>query len=298
MWCCVFYPHSPPTRDKRQPHKSADGATIPAMEHALDFLLSLPAHPHAAAAVLCGFVIGWLICFTGVGGGVLVVPALTFFFALPPALAIGTASAYAALTKLLAGAEHARIGNINYVLLFKLISWALPGLAASAAAIHYFLAAHPQQEPLVQETLRAAVIAAIVLSLILTLRRPPPATESTAPPPPAALAAAGIGIGIVMGATGIGGGVLIAPALLILGKDSPKRVVGTSIAAALGLSALTALLYSAGGQADIKLALCMSAGSLAAIPAASRTLRRASENTVKKSIIVLIAVAILLTAAG
>ena len=77
----------------------------------------------ALQALLCGVVTGFLICFTGVGGGILVVPILSFFFSLPVSAAVGTASAYAALTKVFAGIEHARIRNINYALAGK----SLPG---------------------------------------------------------------------------------------------------------------------------------------------------------------------------
>lgn len=246
-----------------------------------------------AAALLGGFVIGWLICFTGVGGGVLVIPTLTFFFGLPVSVAIGTASAYTTITKVMVGAEHIRIKNIHYPLFIKLTTCALPGLLLAAFAVNYSLHRYPDAGDLVQEILRLAVIVAIFSSLLLIIRNKP---SSPAAHPP--LGAAGFGIGMVMGATGIGGGVLIAPALLLLGNIAPKPVVGTSILIALTLSALTAVLYFAGGQLNVALAVWMSIGSLLALPLASRVLRRVSEAVVRNSIVVLIALAALLMLLG
>lgn len=257
----------------------------------------------AAPAFLSGVIIGGLICFTGVGGGVLVIPVLTFFFGLPVSIAVGTASAYTAITKVMAGVEHLRIRNVNVPLFLRLSAWALPGLLLSALTVNLLLHHFPAHGGTVQEALRLAVIFAIFLSLALILgdRRPPANANGEANAAAyshAALAVAGISIGVVMGATGIGGGVLIAPALLLIARETPKRVVGTSIVTALVLSALTALLYSAGEQLDWRLALWMSAGSLVAIPLASRALRRAPERVVKKVLLLLIGIAVLLMLTG
>ena len=94
-----------------------------------------------------------------------------------------------------------------------------------------------------------------------------------------------------MGATGIGGGVLIVPALLLAANETPKRIVGTSILTALALSALTALIYIGGGQTDWTLALWMSAGSLLAVPLGSLLLRRVSQTFVRRSLIALVLLA-------
>ncbi len=247
----------------------------------------------AGQALACGFVMGFLICFTGVGGGVLVIPAVSFFFGLPVSAAIGTASFYTAVTKVFAGMEHSRRGNVNYRLFWKFFAGAAPGAVASAAAVN--LALHWRLlEPLaIQEILRWLVAAAIAGSLAFIVAKPKVTAESS---PPAF--AAGAGIGAVMGATGIGGGVLIAPALLLLGGETPKRVVGTSILIALALSAIAAAVYAGGGQVRFGLAMWMLAGSLLAVPVGGRLLHRVSENFVRRSLLAIVAAALLLMLAG
>ena len=252
----------------------------------------------APSALLCGFVVGFLICLTGMGGGVLVIPAVSFFFDQPPSVAVGTAGVYAALTKLIAGAEHARIGNINYRLFARVSAAAAPGALLAAFAVNALLHLRPDFRAELQGALRGAVIAAILLSLLFSQfpsarlaaagRR-----EKTAP-----LLVGAFAVGAVMGLTGVGGGVLIAPLLLLLGGETPKRIVGASILIALALSALSAAVYAGGGQVNYELALWMSAGSLLATPLGSRLLRRVSEEFVRRALVGLILAAAVLMAVG
>ena len=251
----------------------------------------------APEALLCGFVVGFLICFTGVGGGVLVIPVVSFFFEQPPSVAVGTAGVYAALTKVMAGAEHARIGNINYPLFARVTAAAAPGALLSALAVNAFLHLRPELRDDIQNTLRGAVIAAIILSLYFAQfhvkRAAQNGGEKTTP-----LLLGAFAVGLVMGLTGVGGGVLIAPLLMILGGETPKRIVGASILIALALSALSAAVYAGGGQVNYELALWMSAGSLLATPLGSRLLRRVSEEFVRRALVGLILAAAVLMAAG
>ena len=118
-----------------------------------------------AKALACGFGMGFLISFSGVGGGVLVIPAISFFFGLPVSAAIGTASAYTALTKVFAAVEHWRRDNVNFGLFWRFLAGAAPGAILTAAAINAVLRWQPQHNEMVQTALRWLVAAAIVASL-------------------------------------------------------------------------------------------------------------------------------------
>ena len=56
-----------------------------------------------------------------------------------------------------------------------------------------------------------------------------PPTTPAPPPHPALLLAVGLGVGLLTGLIGIGGGFLIVPALVILGRVPMKAAVGTSL---------------------------------------------------------------------
>ena len=249
-------------------------------------------------ALLCGFVVGFLICFTGVGGGVLVIPAVSFFFDQPPSVAVGTAGLYATLTKILAGAEHARIGNINYKLFARVTAAAAPGALLAAAMVNLLLHFRPETHEKMQDILRGAVIAAILLSLYFSQIRPKSGENKSESESQAPLLIGAFAVGLIMGLTGVGGGVLIAPLLLTLGGETPKRIVGASILIALALSALSAAVYAGGGQVNYELALWMTVGAMLATPLGSRLLRRVSEEFVRRSLVGLILAAAVLMAAG
>lgn len=256
-----------------------------------------------AQAFACGFAMGFLICFSGVGGGVLVIPALLFFFNLPVSVAIGTASAYTALTKVFAAAEHWRRGNINFNLFWRFLAGAAPGAVLTAAGINIVLHFHPQYREVVQGGLKVLVIAAIVIAIffMFSAKKEKDGKDGNDnhhhKTSAKSAAASGFGIGTIMGATGIGGGVLIVPALLA-GGELPKRVIGTSIIIALALSALSALVYAGGGQVRFDLMLWMLAGSVFAVPVGGFVLHRVSEVFVRRALVVVVSAALLMMLLG
>ena len=248
-----------------------------------------------AQYLLAGFLMGFLIYFTGVGGGVLVVPILIFFFALPAAVAVGTAAAYSLITKIMAGGGHWRAGNVNAALFKKIMFGAAPAALAAAGAVNYSVslgaAANASAAIDVTRYLEALIIVVIIVALALTALR---ARGDGRGAPAWAVGLMGVFIGAAMGATGIGGGVLIIPALYVIGGATPKQVVGTSVLIALCLSALTAAVYAGGGQFDWRLALWMSVGSLAGVPLAARLFRRVSDAAVLRCVLTAMAAALAL----
>jgi hypothetical protein len=71
----------------------------------------------------------------------------------------------------------------------------------------------------------------------------------------------GVLAGILSGLFGIGGGIVIVPALLIVAKMKPDQAVGTSLGALLlPVGALGALQYYRSGALDVRAALWIAAG--------------------------------------
>ena len=76
------------------------------------------------------------------------------------------------------------------------------------------------------------------------------------------LIAIGLGAGILSGIFGIGGGIIIVPALVYLAKMSPQQAAGTSLAALvlpLG-AAIGALNYYRAGHLQVRDAVFIAAG--------------------------------------
>ena len=234
-----------------------------------------------------GFVSGALILMTGVGAGVIVVPGLIALFGLPPSLAIGTASVFSVLTKIMAGLSHLREGNVSKPLFLSFGKLALPATLLAALLVNGLLTALPDARSTIQLSLKIAVIVAAACAMALMFVRG--ANDAMRRSGPYFLP---IFSGLLVGATGVGGGVLIVPALMAASSESVKRIIGTSVVLGLVLSIVTGLVYGAAGALAWRTALLMTAGALIAMPLAGRLFKRASDQQVKILSATLIAIAI------
>jgi len=71
----------------------------------------------------------------------------------------------------------------------------------------------------------------------------------------------GLAAGLLSGLFGIGGGVVIVPALVLVGKFLPERATGTSLAALLlPVGGLGAWYYYQHGHVDVRAALWIALG--------------------------------------
>ena len=81
----------------------------------------------------------------------------------------------------------------------------------------------------------------------------------------------GVGAGILSGLFGVGGGVLIVPALIYFWKFHPATATGTSLGALLlPVGILGALEYYRAGHLNITASLCIAIGLVAGAPLGAR----------------------------
>lgn len=243
--------------------------------------------------LVLGGVIGLAIGMTGVGGGVLAMPALALVVGLPATVAVGTASAYSFLCKCYAVLVHARLGTINYRVSLLFLAGAVP-----AAILASLFVLDSAADPAFQAQLKAFIAGVMVMSVVLMIvnlavkrRRSKPAdSEDEMAAAAEGLAAAGaagrepLGLGKIvtgivfgaivgglMGATSVGGGVLVVPLLIIGFGLSAKRTVGSSIFIAVALMLVITLIYlfapnpSGEKQVEMGVALLMAGGSLGGV---------------------------------
>jgi uncharacterized membrane protein YfcA len=72
----------------------------------------------------------------------------------------------------------------------------------------------------------------------------------------------GVGAGLLGGMFGVGGGLIIVPALASIAKMERRRASGTSLAATLPIAAAALLTYVADGNVDWAIALCLAIGAV------------------------------------
>jgi uncharacterized membrane protein YfcA len=73
----------------------------------------------------------------------------------------------------------------------------------------------------------------------------------------------GIMAGLLGGMFGVGGGLIIVPALASVAKMDRRRASGTSLAATLPIAAAALVTYVANGNVDWAVALCLATGAIA-----------------------------------
>jgi|GEM_PF-229747 len=104
--------------------------------------------------------------------------------------------------------------------------------------------------------------------------------------------AIGLVAGFLSGMFGVGGGILIVPALIYIAKLDPRVAVGTSLLAILPISLAGVTTYAIGGHVDVLVALLLAAGSLAGAPIGARLLHRLPMRAVRGAFLVFVAVVI------
>ncbi len=90
------------------------------------------------------------------------------------------------------------------------------------------------------------------------------------------LAAIGVGAGILSGLLGIGGGVVMVPALVMAGLGQ-HRAQTTSLAAIVPIAIVGAILFGQAANVDIGAAVVLAAGSLVGVRAGALLMHRLSE---------------------
>ncbi len=248
--------------------------------------------------LLLGCAVGFSIGLTGVGGGVLVVPALTVILGMQPTLAVGTASTYAALTKVLAVREHWRLKTIDLAAASILLAGALPGVIIAGLFV-----TSRSGDPEFQHDLGWFIAWVIVASGALMAwnafrhRGRPKEDNGARQPRPLSRArrlgalAPALLIGVLLASTSTGGAVVVIPVLVFWFGLSMARSVGTSIFISLALLVVTGITYmfgGGGGNVDLHAALWMWLGSLAGVRAGSRMTTRLSESGLSMAVVVLI----------
>ncbi len=267
-------------------------------------LLGMTLHDIGLRLVL-GLGIGFCIGLTGVGGGVLVMPALTVVLKLGPVTAVGTASLYAFLTKIYASYAHFRLKTID----FATSGWFLVG-AIPADIIVAWLVTKCAKGPdaaafkavlgsFIQWVVLFAA-AMLVVNAIWKRERKKRGVESKG-----GLCGEGCQwlrrtsaiffgaiVGAVIASTSVGGGVLIVPILIIFFGLSAKKTVGTSIFVALVLTFVTSLVFGKGGTMVAWTSIIMAAGSLGGVYAGSKLSVKLPEGPLQAIVITLIFIAV------
>lgn len=234
--------------------------------------------------ILAGFVVGFLVGLTGVGGGSLMTPILLLIYNIKPAVAVGTDLLYASITKSVGIFAHGKLGNIDWRIVKRL------GIGSVPASLLTLLALHTMdlQSGNVVATIKFWLgIALIVTSAAVLLRNKlmALATKGEWVPSryvPAATVLLGIVLGALVTLTSVGAGALGVTALILLyPKEKITTIVGSDIAHAVPLTLVAGLGHASLGTIDYQLLGTLLIGSLPGIYLGSHMSSRVAEHWVR-----------------
>ena len=235
--------------------------------------------------ILSGFSAGVLGGAFGVGGAIVSTPAVEVLLGAPPVIAVGTPLPAILPTTLTGAHAYHRAGQIDW----RAAAWmAPPGVAGAAvgAALTRLIDPH------------ALLLVTALLIAWQALRvgwgRPSgEAGPSLAEPTGRVLAATGLCAGLASGLLGIGGGVVLVPAMTSLMRMPLKRSIGTSLVVIAFMVIPGTVVHALLGHIDWAIFAWLSLGVVPGAALGSSWTIRARERTVRLTVgVFLLAVAI------
>lgn len=245
---------------------------------------------------LLGLAVGFISGLVGIGGGVLIVPLLYFFYAHPELSGISMPAALqtpaAAATSLVVVIPTALLGARSYGK-SGLVIWRAAVPIAFASVIAAIVGARLALV-LPGEVIRIAFGIFLLGTGVQLLWRPHSLEERPIRVRIPAVLVSGVTVGLLSGLMGIGGGAIAAPLLIYLIGLNLKQAAATSLAV-VGLAAIAATLTYAlsglnavgmpagsAGYVHLYAALPIMAGSLISVRWGTRTNQRMKVTTLKR----------------
>ena len=237
---------------------------------------------YASAA---SFFFSLLMLWSGIGAGLVVIPVLIALLNTDPLVAIASGSMFAFVSKILMTFVHSQQGNVDWRLVYVFLRICLPVTLINAA----FLAYLSESKPHISLELYLIIGILLVGCLALAALLSDSIKEILAKWPLSSMSGT---TGILMGLTGVGGGVLVVPALATRGGLTIKTAVATSIPIGLTLSLVVFLTLGSRGLVDYQLVASLLIGTVIAIPMGVRLFHLFSEVVINRVTCTLIGLAL------
>jgi uncharacterized membrane protein YfcA len=215
---------------------------------------------------LAGFLVGLLIGLTGIGGAVLMTPFLILGLGMPPALAVGTDMAFAAVTKVAGAWQYRRQGMVNFRLVADLALGSLPGALLAIGLLAWLQNRVPYVlDGMLRHAISLILFVAAALFLMKAFGRTP-TSQATGRGWNRwkVVAIGGLG-GILVGLTSAGSGSVILALLTMVVPLSTPELVAADVAHAVLLLGVSALGHWGVGGVDLPTVALLLVGSIPGI---------------------------------
>jgi len=236
-----------------------------------------------------GFLVGFLIGLTGVGGGSLMTPSL-IFLGVEPLTAVGTDLLYATVTRVFGVLFHGKRGHVRKDIAFRLLVGSVPAVLIGGYAVRQI----PRE--ILNEYLTLILGIILVVTAALSLLR----GDIQVPVKPRwdYVYLLGFIVGLTVQFTSVGAGVIVTFALMNVARVNPREVVGTTILYGLALSAMSFVSYAGMGSVDYGLAGLLILGTVPGVYVGTRFNAGIDKEKLKKGVNVVILLIGILTLLG
>ena len=242
-------------------------------------------------AVPLGFVLGFLIGLTGVGGGALVAPALYVILGLDYAQSVALSLIYSLFTKIASAVQHIRQGTVLWRITLLYGLTAIPGTVLGSQVIYWAVGGAERIFPFL---MGAVLLLVSALMLLETSVKAIAAREKPFSPHritwPGALAIGGfqLFVGALVGLTSIGSGSLVILSMVYLFRMSAREIVGSNIVIALIMVIPASLTHYLAGGVDWRLLGLLLVGSVVGAVLGSKSTMILPDKILKLAIVALI----------
>ncbi len=218
--------------------------------------------------IATGFLVGALMAMTGLGGGVLLLPLLILALHVPPLIAIGSGTAFAAITKAGAAATYWKRRHVDWPLVGCMSIGSVPASLAGIALLGFLRSRYGAG---LDKGLSVAIGVLLLVIASLVMWQNPIQTSKGTPlrqhvwhriGPKSGAVITGVVGGFLVGATSIGAGSVIMILLILFFNRPPHVLVGTDIFHGLILTAVATLGQMQLHTVDRALVLALLIGSL------------------------------------
>jgi uncharacterized protein len=231
-------------------------------------LISALTRWHGAAPPV-GFVVGFLVGLTGMGGGAIMTPVMVLMGGIRPMIAVGTDLVWGTITRAVGAFIHFRQRNADLTVIKRLAVGSIPGALAGVAILAGIEHSKGDKvsDVLVLRTLGITLIL-VAFSLLFQFfrgERKDSNSNTTANSRRQALLTALLGaiVGFLVSFSSVGSGSLTVIFLLALYPTlPPSRIVGSDLIHSLFLVATASLGHLGIGTIDVPLLIGLLVGSL------------------------------------
>ena len=225
------------------------------------------------AYVFSGFVVGFLVGLTGVGGGSLMTPLLILLFGISPEKAVATDLIYASITKTGGSLVHGFNRAIDWSIVARLASGSLPAALATLLIFYYAGLDSAAVGALITRVLGFALYltaAALILRPWLLKHYAHRLEGLSFEATRSYTILTGAVLGVLVTISSVGAGALGVIALILLYPKAPiLRIAASDIAHAVPLTLVAGVGHLLGGSINTSLLISLLMGSLPGIMLAS-----------------------------